>query len=260
MHHELVAFSATQPNTGAAAAALTGDSLTIKNSRGKSPRIVQWWADQQVAGWQQLVFPTGHDTTRGLRVGVVASEVDFRLPLGMPVEVQPQELLSVTIAGSNTAGDVEQGCFMVHYPDLPGVTQRLMTFDQVRSRTKSLVTVNLTIAATAGPAWTGAELITAESDLLRANQDYAVLGISVETECLAVALRGPDTGYVRIGVPGNDTDDPYFGPNFFGLLSRAYDLPFIPVINSGNKASTYLEAAQDENGTDVACTIHLAQL
>lgn len=258
MHIELLGWSATQPNTGSAAAALTGDSLTVKNSR-KGARILTAWADQQVAGWQQIIRPSGHDTTRDFRARVTASEVELLLPIGMTLEVQPQETLGITIAGSNTAGDVELGHALMQYDDLPGADQRLITWAQLNSRMESLLTIEASLTVTAGPAYTGEELLTAESDLLKANRDYAWLGARVGVEAGAVYLRGPDTSNLRIGMPGNDLDGD-LTTGFFCTLARAFGQPLIPVINSGNKASTYIGGSSDENATAVPLSLILALL
>lgn len=257
MHTELVSFSATQPNTGAAAAPLTGDSLTIKNSKGPA-QIIAWWASQQVDGFQQLVTPTSHDTTRGFRQVIEAANIDNLLPPGLALEVQPQELMSITIAGSNTAGDVELGMMLVHYNNLPGVESRSIKWAEVLRRAEVLTTIQATITGAAA-GYTGAELITAESDLLRANRDYAVIGATTSTPCGAITLIGPDTGYVRTAVPGQASDADV-GIDWFARLSRAYDLPTIPVINSGNKQSTSIGIVQNENNISPVISITLALL
>lgn len=259
MHTRLIAYSATAPSTGAAAAAVAGDSLVIENS--KSPaKIIAWWADHQTAGTHGLTFPSGHDTTRGILCRVPSSDVEPIWPLGHGIQVFPQEQLSITIVGSATAGDVESGAMLLFYEDLPGVHSRQISYSELMRRAQEYVTVDATIAATAGPAWSGSELINAESDLLHANTDYAVLGMTCTVECLAVALRGPDTGNVRVGMPGNDSDFA-LTQDWFPRLSRMYgDEKLIPVINSGNRASTFLEAAQDENGADPIITLYLAKL
>lgn len=254
-HFELVCCTATQPNTGAAATAATGDSLTIKN--GKNPLLLSAWADNQVAGFVQIVSPSGHDSTRGLRVRTTASEVELLLPMGVAQPVEPQETLAVTIAGSNVAGDVEQVGLLIGYEDLPGSRQNKITWAELNRRMEKLLSIEATITTVAG-TW-GEELITAESDLLQANREYAVLGIRSGVESGATYLRGPDTGNVRIGCPGNDLDGE-LTTGFFGLMARAFDAPLIPVINSANKASTYVGAHQDENATAVPLSIILALL
>ena len=257
MHTELVSWSATQPNTGAAAVALTGDSLTIKNSKGPA-YLLAVWAQHQVDGFQQIVTPTSHDTTRGWRQVVEATNIDNLLPSGMAMEMQPQELMSITVSGSNTAGDVELGMALVHYPDLPGVTARAIKWPDLMRRAETLLTIQATITG-AATGYTGAELITAESDLLRANRDYAVLGCTTSTACAALTLIGPDTGYVRVAVPGQASDADV-GRDWFASLARAFDMPLIPVINSGNKQSTTIGIVQNENNVSPVVAWNLALL
>lgn len=254
-HFELVTCTAVQPNTGAAAAAASGDSLTIKN--GRKPIILTAWGLNQVAGWVGIMSPSAHDTTRGYRARVVASQADLILPLGVGIEVEPQELLSVTIAGSNTAGDMEQCMMLIGYDELPGSDQQKLTWGQFTSRLEKLVSVDVSITAVAS-VYTE-ELITADSDLLKANRQYAVLGAKTSIECGAITLRGPDTANVKVGVPGNELDGDLTA-GFFGLLARSFDAALIPVINSSNKAATYIGAHADENGATVLVSLILGLL
>ena len=242
--------------TGAAATALAGDSLTIRNY-GRQPRIVSAWQTNQTAGFGQLAFPTGHDTTRGFRVGVPATATDLILSIGSSIRVTPQEVVAATIAATANAGDVEQLSFLTMYDEPHG--QRLATWDEIRQQTEKLTTVESSLASvssTYGPA--GGELINADSDLLIANRDYAVLGATSRTRVHAIAFSGPDTGNEKIAVPGLLRFE--VGSQFFRMLSIAHGLPLIPVINSGNKGSTNLYVATDENAGTFVITLHLALL
>lgn len=174
------------------------------------------------------------------------------------MDVEPQELMSLTIAGSNVAGDVEQLSMLVKYGDLPGVSQRLLSHDEVVRRTEKLTTIEQSITSVAGPGYSGAVLINNASDLLRANRDYAVLGMSSRTGVHALTLVGPDTGNVKIGMPGVLRQE--ISAQWFSLQSRAYNEPFIPVINSGNKNSTFVGCATDENAGTFVATLYLALL
>jgi len=259
VHIETIAYSATAPGAaGAAGAALVGDSLTIKNSKGPA-YILAHWAHNQGDGSHQLIWPSGHDTTRGWRPIVEANRIDQRLPLGLRIPVQPQELISATIIGSATAGDVETGVLLVGYPDLPGVTARLDDYASVVRRTEALLTVQASLTGSAA-GYTGAELINADSDLLRANRDYALLGISVSTDCAAIVIDGPDTGYSRIACPGNASEPELCGA-FFAVLSRMLGgAECIPILNSGNKAATSFRMIHNENVGVIAISAQLALL
>lgn len=258
MHAQLLSVSATAPGAaGAAAAALAGDTLTIANGKGKN-RIVAVWAKNQTAGFSQIAFPTAHDNTRGWRVGILAG-LSIALPMGMAIPVNSQETLSCTIAGSATAGDVEQLSMLVQYDDVPGLGGRYISPAQLDSRFEKLTTVEASIVSTAGPSYGTPEAINADSDLLIANRDYAVLGATVRTTCQSAYLIGPDTANVRIGVPGDSTK-PEITSQWFVMLSRAHGMPLIPVISSGNKAATLIGVTTDENAGTFLVTWHLALL
>jgi hypothetical protein len=257
MHIENIGFGAIQPNTGAAGVIIAGDSATIKNCRGRAS-IIAAWSRNQVAGFFQVAYPSAHDTTRGWRASSAIGS-NLALPLGSVLPVSAQELLSVTIAGSNVGGDLEQVYLTVHYDDVPGMSARLITPAQLSSRVEKLTTTYSSLAVTAGPSYGTPEAINADSDLLRANRDYAVLGATCQLSCGALTLQGPDTSNVRIAVPGM-ADKPEVCANWFELLSRATGLPCIPVISSGNKTSTLIGVSTDENGAACNVTWHLALL
>lgn len=258
-HIESIAFFTTAAGTtGAAAAAVAGDSLTIKY--GDSPRIISLWCDYQANGFVQVTFPTAHDTTRGYRTRVVASEVTARTVLGLSMPITAQETMSITIAGSATAGDIDSGCMLVAFDSMPGANQNLSNWEDVANRIEKLTTVDLTITPTAGGAWSGSAAINATSDLLIANREYAVLGIEFGVECLAMSIKGPDTAGVRIAVPGS-IEFADQSAQFFALQSRAHmNANCIPIINSANRNNTLLEVVQDENTAAVTASVMLALL
>lgn len=260
MHLELITAQTTAAGAaGAAAAAVTGDSLTIKNSRSAA-RILACWQMNQADGWGQIIKPSGHDTTRGDRMVVDSANIMNLFAAGIPLEAEPQELLSLTIAGSSTAGDVESMCLQVLYDDLPGVEGRFIDWKTLMDRADlgKLNTIQATLTGAAA-GYTGSELITSESDLLRANRDYAVLGITCNVPVAAVYLIGPDTAYQKCAVPGGVSEADY-GRDWFCALARAFDEPLIPIINSGNKASTYFGFVQNENNVSPQISMLLALL
>lgn len=258
MHIESIGFTATAPSSGAAAAAVTGDSLVTKF--GTKPRVLNIWCDFQASGFVQMTPGSGHDTTRGWRANVIASEVTPRMPWGFPLWLRTQETIPVTVAGSAVAGDVENGCLLMCYDELPGSKQNLITASQCESRMEKITTVAFSLDITAGGAWNGQEAINADSDLLIADRDYALLGIEIGVECCAVAVRGPDTAGQRIAVPGS-IEFADLTNQWFMMLSRAMgNAAVIPVLSSANRANTLLDALQDENIADVTGSLMLALL
>ncbi len=260
MHIELVtAFTTAAGASGAAAAAVTGDSLTVKNGMGKS-MILSAWCQSQADGWMQIIKPSGHDTTRGFRQVVDGANIMNLFAAGMMLEVEAQELLSLTLAGSATAGDVEQIMLQMYYDNLPGVQGRFIDFAELMQRAEMLKlnTIQATLTGAAA-GYTGSQLITAGSNLLQANRDYAVLGITTNIPCGAVYLSGADTAYQKVAVPGGVSEADY-GRDWFCSQSRAFQMPLIPVINSGNKESTYLGFVQNENNISPQVSVCLALL
>lgn len=256
---QLVSYSATAPGaTGAAGAAVSGDSLVIAFGTGKPAHIVAWWADNQSAGFHQLTFPSGHDTTRGLRLRVRASELLPLLPRGCPLEVQAGETMTLLVAGSATAGDVESGSFLIAYDDLPGITGRGIDWPTFLKRRDKLVSVDLTVTGAAA-GYTGSIALNNASDLLLPNRDYAIMGAISDSETCAVSIIGPDTGNLRIGCPASDAEQDETN-EFFLALARENNAPLIPVINSGNKANTLVSILQDENNITPKISILLALL
>jgi len=259
MHIEIVSASATQPNTGAAGVAFTGDSLTVKNSKiSAGTNIIALWQTNQVAGFGQITFPTAHDTTRGYRAGVAIGVNPTILPMGFKMPVTPQELMAITIAGSNVGGDVEQMSMLIQYGDLPGIDARLISQATAEQRMVKLTTIEQSITSSAGPGYSGEVAINTASDLLMANRDYAVLGATCRTAVHAITLKGPDLGNVRVGVPG--VLRPELASQYFTLLSRQIGENTVPVINSGNKTSTLVGVATDENAGTFIVTLYLALL
>lgn len=262
MHLQTVGYNATAAaTTGTAAAAMTGDSLMVAAGReGSRIRIVDWWGKSNATmGWHQLVHPSGHDVSRGIRSVIQLNQTARFNPVGAPEDVQPGETLSLTIAAGAVAGDIELGFMSILYDDLPGIAGRLLGWNEVESRIEKMVSVQASITLAATGSWAGAELITAESDLLLANRDYAWVGGSAVLPIGAIAMQAPDFGNVRIACPA-DTRDADMGCEHFLWLSYETGLPCIPVFNSGNKGNVWLSACDDENGAATVCSWNLALL
>ena len=255
-HLVLTTMSATAAAAGgSAAAALAGDSLAVRNY-GMEPKLITIWDTHQTAGFAQLAFPTGHDTTRGWRCGAPAADTVIQLPLGDRIPITPQETITGTIAATAVAGDVEQTSWLTLYDVDKG--QRLIDWQECSKRLDKVTTIEASLVSSAGPAYSGTALINAGSDLLIANRNYALLGFTSRTRVHLIGITGPDTGNDRIASPGTLRYE--VGSQFFKLLSNAHGIPLIPVINSGNKGSTNFFVATDENAGTFVCTAHLVLL
>lgn len=257
---DTIAFQATAPGASAAAAAVPGDSLTIKNAlAGSAVSLVTFCGLQQVIGFQQITAPSFSDTTRGIR-GVISSGVPQPImPIGVYQSLQAQETLSVTISGSAVVGQIEQGWATVWYDNLPGQDGRYLKEEEVESKAVRFVTVQTFITTGVLGGWSGSQLITAQSDLLRANTDYALVGITSSVPCAAIGVRAPDWANARVAVPGMSTRNDYTA-SWFTRLSNFSGYPMIPVFNSANKNNIFIDVLANQTGPVLGASLMLVEL
>lgn len=258
---EILTGFVTAPDTTLTALTMAaGNSLTIRNAPEGTPiHLIGLWNDNQTAGILQVRSPLLHDNVRGIRTVAPAGEVENLLPIGQVQNLEPQDTLVVELSGSATAGDIETACLLLWYDQVPGLEADLRMADTVLGAMLNILTVDTTITAGTAGGYSGGEAINAESDLLKANTDYAILGYNVSVECAAVRIRASGFGNLGVGGPGNETDH-YDTRQWFLNLSQATGLPTVPVFNSADKGNVLIDIAQDENGTAVGVSLILAEL
>lgn len=258
---EVISGRVVAPSTTYTAWTLSsGNSLTIRNANLSSKvRLLQAWTDQQTAGRLRIRSPKLHDNVQNMLFYSTASDVKPLMPWGSQVMLFPQDTLTVEQTGSATCGDIESGALLVYYDDLPGQAARLMAPAQIAQKMVNLVTVENTLALGTAGGYSGEEAINAETDYLKANTEYALLGGYTGVECLLIGYRGVDTGNLRVAIPGDDTTHHLYS-DWFVRLSEEYGLPCIPVFNSANRAGILLDGVQDENGADAIVTSIFAEL
>lgn len=258
---ELLTGFVTAPSTTFTSLTMaSGNTLTIKNaSQNSAIWLTQAWSDQQTAGNIEIKSPKLHDNVHGIRYFSVASEVRPRLPWGGKQLLFSQDTLVVQQTGSGTAGDIESTSLLVWYADLPGQAAMLTTRDYVMARMVNLMGVENTLALGTSGGYSGEEAINAELDFMKANTWYALLGYNVSVECQCVRWRGPDTGNLGVGGPGDELGGHYLN-DWFVRLNQEYNLPTIPLFNSANKSATLIDGAQDENGADTLVSHYYAEL
>jgi len=248
---------------GAALAATTiasGDSFQVKNALLTSKAwLLQAWAHNLVAGMMRIRSPKLHDNVDAIRSRVLVATLDPLMAMGAPQQLYPQDVLIHELAGSAVGGQIESICTLLYYEDLPGQNQRLITSDQMRARKRHIHGVRLAITLGTTTGYNGARAINADVDQLHANTDYAVLGISSDIDTAAICLRGPDTGNLRVSVPGS-TKLWQLTERWFVKLSDEYKTPLIPVFNAANKAATLIDAVNNQAGGTCNATIWLAEL
>jgi len=257
----LVSAQGTQVNTSIVSInAVTGDSLAVQNfDISKKAWLLQLWCDVQLAGTLRLRSPKFHDNVNGIRIDTIASDAQPLLPWSCPQQLYPNDNLVVELAGSSTAGDIDQVCMLHYYEDLPGISARFIDPQTLMQRMEQLLTVENTISTGTAGGYSGAEAINAEIDQFQNGVDYALLGYKTDTEMAAIGWRAPDFGNLRIGGPGDETN-PRAYSDWFVKMSRVYGRSLIPVFNGQNKASVLIDALCDENGADPTVTTYLARL
>lgn len=240
--------------TVAALAAVAGDSLAVKNCPlERVARILSFWSDVQVAGTGRIRSARLHDNVQGIRFDTIIGDIRPYMPWGVSQRVYPNDVLNVELAGSAVAGDLETITLLIYYEELPGIDAKFIGWEDLQRRGGNLSFVENTITTGTTGGYQGGEAINVEFDQFHAGGKYALIGFLIDTEMGAVAWRGPDTGNLRVAGPGEETERELTA-DWFIRLSRAFNLPLIPVISAENKAATLVDVVCDENGADPTVT------
>lgn len=249
-------------NPGAALTAVTmdtGDSNTVRSYPfGASPAYIDnLWAFGATAGTIRIRSPRLHDVSQGIRLRYAASNPTVLLPDYARQLLYPQDVLILEQSGGGAETDMFTA--LTIYEDLPGVQAQLATWDQISPRVKNIAGVecNLTTSATAGQ-YGGAQALNANFDVLKRNEQYAILGYTVDTACCTIGLQGPDLGNLRVGGPGSIRHELTAG--WFCDLSVREGKPMIPIINSANVANTVVDIATPATAAAVNVTFVVAEL
>lgn len=237
--------------------AFPGDTLSIRSFPStENAYIVDLWGVAATENQQRLRSPRFHDNVNGILVR------PFTVSRSLLTEwqwqkVYPQDTLIAEMTGA--AIETDGFGYLTYYPDLPGADARLVDFDSIKPRIVNLV--NVTVANAAGAAVgarSASRAINADSDLLVANTDYALLGYECDAAGLSIGIRGPDTGNLRVGGPA--TTERVETRDYFTRLGKQQGIPTIPVINSANKAGTLVDNAQVVAGVAMNVTLLFAEL
>src|SRR5258708_35013129 len=211
----IASFQTTVGSTLAAGVMATGDSAVIRNFPGTSPaQLIELLYDDvtspQAARIRSALF---HDNVRGIQVTPGATAPSKLLPSWAYQDLQPQDQLTFELSTAAATGKALLAC-SIYYPQLPGAMSRLYSPGDVLSSIANIKPVYVAIGAGANTAgqWLDT-VITATENLLKANTDYAVLGIVLDVAVAALAVKGADTGNLRCAVPGG-VNNPY-GADYF---------------------------------------------
>lgn len=234
----------------------TGNSFTVRDfPDGATATLFTPWI--QAAGLSRLRIrsPRLHDAAQAIRlVGGASGRLLLPPEVGQPLE--PNDPLIVEM--SSSAAETDAAAYLVYYSDLPGVSARLVSPEDIRGNVRHITGILQTFAVAAGGDWSGVQAINADQDSLKADTDYALLGATMDTACLALRIQGVDLGNLGVGIPGALA--PEWSSRWFVYLSERTGLPCIPVINSNNRGSTLVDAASVTAIANFNATVILAEL
>ncbi len=235
----IASYQGTSGSTFAAGTMAAGDSNVVRNAPLTSPvQLVAAMYDSVTANepWR-VRSPALVDNVQGIRFYPGQTPARRLLPRQVRQVLQPQDTLTIEFTTAATTGKA-LGALGIYYSQLPGISARLFSPGDIAGNVAYIKPMVITFGSggnTAG-AWYDLVATTTES-LLDANTDYAVLGYEVDTQVAAVAIKGSETGNLRIGGPG--TSDSSVTSEYFLQLSEYTGLPCIPVFNSANIGTIY---------------------
>lgn len=248
-------------NPGANITAITpnqGDVLQVKQFEppGRA-RLVMAWAKAATAGVLRIRSPRLHDPVQNLRFRVLAGIVRPLLDPWFPTRLVSGDNLIVELSGG--AAETDVAAIMVAYDDLAGSDPNLADWNSVQPRIANMLTVEVaTVAGATAGDWSAGVAINATFDNFKADAYYAILGYTTDVNLAAVAVRGPDTGNVRMGGPG--TTEVLETRDYFVNLSRDLGEPCIPVFRANNKGATQVFTCDVAAATAANVTLILAEL
>lgn len=234
----------------------TGNSFTVRDfPDGAAAYLYCPWGSAAGLSRLRIRSPRLHDAAQAIRLVVDASG-RILLPgeFGQPLE--PNDPLIVEL--SSSAAETDAAAYLNYYTDLPGVAARLFSPADIMPRVQNIHGVLNTFAVAAGGDWSGQQAINADQDSLKADTDYAILGATMDVAVLAVRIQGVDLGNLGVGIPG--ALDPKESSRFFVDLSEWTGRPCIPVINSNNRGTVLVDAANPAAVAAFNTTIILAEL
>ena len=260
---ETIAGRATNPGAALPGAQLTnntGSSFTVRAASQESgPQLEAIWAKGGTAGVFNIHSPRMHDNTTGISIPYPINQpIDELAELPASPLFANDPLLAFITGG---AAETDCGFATIRYPDLDGIAAVLATETEVIPRVKNLLTVRVTVtgAATLGD-WSAGTAINATDDKLHADETYGVLGMIPTATVGALAIQGPDTGNLRVGMPGLNSLLSFDSRYYFAKQSRLSGQPWIPVVKANNKAGTFIFQCDNLAGASNDVFVILAEL
>lgn len=267
---EAVAGFATSPGaTLTTLTASTGTSFTVRGTdTSKGTWLLGAWAFNATAGEFRITSPRLHDQIQGIRNRITAAQTAVVIAgptnAGYAQRLYAQDNITVQLSGGGA--ELDTATLLIAYDDLAGVAGRFIDQTMLRKLGQNVLTVEVTVVAVTTGNFGGSVAINSSFDTLIANTDYAILGGMTDTRGDTVGITGVDLGNIKIGFPAEPALRT-LTQNFFEQLSVAFapegstsTAPYIPVINSANKAATNIDVQTNGAGGTYVINLQLVQL
>lgn len=251
-------------NAATSAIGLTGATVTNSGDIAQIRSFDSPASCRLMAGFLQgsgtrrarLISPRLHDNVTGFSWQSPETPGEFLFPsqVGQPLYSVDQMTVQLDAAASSDT----LLALVNYYTDLKGVAADLRSWSDIGPNLINLkaMEVDLTTSATIG-AWTDTVITTTENQL-KADFAYALLGFETNAALVAMGLKGPATGNLRICAPGATATFPL--TEWFIRMSEKHGVPFIPVFKANDRGATLISAAA--NTASVAANVFaiLAQI
>jgi hypothetical protein len=258
---DMVSGFATAPGAGPTALTMAaGDSLTVRATKvAQNIRLLNFWNQNQVAGFGRLRSPRFSDNIQGIRALATVANTSPAMPMGYSEPLIAQDNLIAEIGGSAVGGQIESMSWLNWYDSDFAPDTNFIGSSDLKARAVKMVTVRTIHAFGAGGGYTGQVAINSTDDNAKNGKRYAVLGYKVSAQCCSIALRGVDTGNLRCGGPGT-VALPEMTENWFMRLADEYGIKCIPTIDWANKFGIFVDGVQDQAAAAVTAQWYLVEL
>ncbi len=248
-------------------AAASGDSLSVRwFEQGTKVHLLDVWGGNNVSKMDVFLrSPLMHDNTSGIRFAHMFNPTqsgadgnpNLYLPPYWKQPLHPTDTLVSEVLG--TALDDVTVCHSLLYETPTMAGGRFITAPEVDARTVNLVGIRVSPAPPAATStWGTAEALNSDDDRLKANTDYALLGLTTDLPFTALKIAGPDTANLGVPIPGYRDENVTSG--WFWDMARRFNMALIPVFNSNNKGVTNTSLADVGGGTAPLVSLLFAEL
>jgi len=255
--------------TGGAYEALTVGSGDPAAFAVVPPGSISWLADlrgvDDASPMEVSVTAPGfHDQVLGI-LGLVPDGSTLA-PVNRATSLSPPGLDQPIIGGNTptvnvngTAADNANVTAIIYHSELPGSPQSLITANEVKGQTRTLLGVDVTVdpSSVAQGDWSLPVSLSAAGRRLDAARRYALIGFTCSVPLAAVGVSGFETSGLKVGGPVLADGD--HDAALIYDLAEMYQTGIIPVFSGANQDNIYVYAADPAAGS-TAITVQLADL